>query len=80
MEKGDTLTRRRGYAKINVKKEMLADKRLAQWYLQNSRKQIGALRCGYFCVCCHTMINTIKSNNVTFTWDISICNTPFLGA
>lgn len=33
IEEGDTLTRRRGYAKINVKKEMLADKRLAQYYL-----------------------------------------------
>ena len=33
MEEGDTLTRRRRYAKINVKKEMLADKRLAQYYV-----------------------------------------------
>ena len=75
------MTRRRGYAKINVKKEMLADKRLAQYYVAKlAAIRIGALGGGYFCVCCHTMINTIKSNNVTFTWAISICNTPFLGA
>ena len=49
-------------------------------YCKIAAIRIGALGGGYFCVCCNTMINTIKSNNVTFTWAISICNTLFLGA